>query len=160
MTYKPTAQDYIAKAIIEETIRYSVEDQSFSWQYDQLENAELVGPDETEDFVLTYENSQEILEDFEYFTDNGSCHHGATYCFRDSGEECNLSPEHYSRHYEVDYVVRKIDDKWIGWHYYSGGGKHGEPEAFDWINDAKFVEVESEKEVVQVVRTFKREDVT
>ena len=119
--YEPTAQDYIAKAIIEEAIEDSVKDQSFSWNFDELENADLVGADETEDFVLTYENSQEILEDFEAFTINSGCHYDAKYCFRDSGEECNLLPEHHSRYYEVDYVVRKIDDKWVGWHYYSGG---------------------------------------
>lgn len=156
MAYKPTAQDYIYKAIIEDIINDTYPEGSFSWDYDSLEEAELIGPDETEGFVLTYENSKEILEGFEDFTENAGCHYDAKYCFRDSGEDCNLSPKQFSRHYVVDYVVRKIDDKWVGWHYYYGGGKHGEPESFDWIGDAEFVELESEKEVVQTIRTFKR----
>ena len=77
-------------------------------------------------------------------------------CFRESGEECNLYSNQSSRHYEEDYVVHQIEDKWIGWTYWHGGGKHGEPEAIDWMSDAEFVEVDSEEVVTVVQRVFKR----
>ena len=51
----------------------------------------------------------------------------------------------------------EIDYKWVGWHYWYGGGKHGEPESIDWIEDAEFVDIESEEEVVIVKRVFKLE---
>lgn len=73
---------------------------------------------------------------------------------RETGEPCNLLPMNWSRHYEVDRVVKQIMGKWVSWDYYYGGGKYGEPHAYDWISDAKIVEVESEKEVIVIERVF------
>lgn len=116
----------------------------------------------SEGVVLSLSNATEIANDLQdriqgtdypedYFIDELNC-------FRESGEECNLCSKEWSRHYECDYVVRQVEDKWIGWTYWHGGGKHGEPSAIDWMSDAEFVEVASEEVVSVVEREFKREE--
>lgn len=86
--------------------------------------------------------------------------------FRCTGEECNSLLKEWSRHFEIDYYVKEFTgvtengetiSKWIGWNYYSGGGKHAYPEAIDWIPDAEFVKVKSEEVVTVIKRTFERE---
>lgn len=73
---------------------------------------------------------------------------------RCSGEETGL-PAPYSRHYEGDAVAAKMPDgSWVGWVYWHGGGKHGEPEAIEWIEFAYDVTVTEEEKLV-TVRTFK-----
>ena len=64
-----------------------------------------------------------------------------------------------SRHYESKSVAAKmIDGSWVGWTYWYGGGKHGEPEAIDWMKDAYNLDCTEEEKVV-VVQTFaKKED--
>lgn len=76
----------------------------------------------------------------------------ATYEFRDSGIETNLEAP-YSRHYESEQVAAKIADQWVSWTFWHGGGKHGEPEAIDWIESAKIVNC-TEEEVMTIKRTF------
>ncbi len=69
--------------------------------------------------------------------------------------ETDISPE-YSRHYEVKSVAAKAEDgSWIGWNYYYGGGKHGEPSEMDWIEDAYDLDCEEEEKLV-IVRKFKK----
>lgn len=65
-------------------------------------------------------------------------------------------PATSSRHYESTAVAAKMPDgSWVGWTYWFGGGKHGEPEAIDWMDEAYEVScVEEEK--LTVVRTFTR----
>ena len=108
---------------------------------------------------LTLENASDLYNySEEYFgEDVEDIIQEVTYDYRHNGIGCNLLPKHYSRHYEVDFVVSEIEGKWVGWHYWYGGGKHGEPEQIDWIGDAEFVDIESQKEVVVVERVFKRE---
>lgn len=61
----------------------------------------------------------------------------------------------YSRNYENESVCLKTEDgKYVGWTYWFGGGKHGNPSSIDWISDAYFLECEEKKKVV-IVRTFK-----
>lgn len=58
------------------------------------------------------------------------------------------------RHYEATSVAaRMVDGSWVGWIYWHGGGKHGEPEAIDWMEDAYHLDVTEEERVV-TVRTF------
>lgn len=72
---------------------------------------------------------------------------------RCSGEETGL-PCQLSRHYESDAVAAKMPDgSWVGWTYWYGGGKHGEPEAIDWMDTAYFVDCK-EEEKLMTVRTF------
>jgi len=74
---------------------------------------------------------------------------------RQSGEPTGLECE-WSRHYESEAVAAKMPDgSWVGWTFWHGGGKHGEPEAIDWMSDAYGLEC-SEEERVVVVRTFMR----
>ena len=77
--------------------------------------------------------------------------------FRCSGGDTGLAAP-YSRHYESTAVGKKLDDgTWVGWTYWYGGGKHGEPEAIDWMDEAYEMDV-TEKEKVMTVRTFKAKE--
>lgn len=67
-------------------------------------------------------------------------------------------PTEYSRHYECEEVAAQMSDgSWIGWTFWFGGGKHGEPEAVEWMEDAYELDVTEEQKLVWV-RTFKRKD--
>lgn len=60
----------------------------------------------------------------------------------------------YSRHYESESVAAKMHDgSWVGWTYWFGGGKHGEPESIDWMDDAYALDCVEKQEMV-TVRTF------
>lgn len=60
----------------------------------------------------------------------------------------------WSRNYESKAVAAKyIDGSWVGWTFWYGGGKHGEPEGIIWIEDAYDVDC-VEKEKMVVVRSF------
>jgi hypothetical protein len=73
--------------------------------------------------------------------------------FRCSGIETNLQRRD-SRYYESESVAAQVlDGSWVGWTYWYGGGKHGEPEAVEWLEDAYNLECQEEEQVV-VVRTF------
>lgn len=75
------------------------------------------------------------------------------------GTETNISCE-YSRHYDSNAVAYQLKDgNWIGWTFWYGGGKWGEPDAIPWMEHAYDLEIISEKEVVAVVREFKKKDV-
>lgn len=74
--------------------------------------------------------------------------------FRGGFDEETSIPTPYSRHYETMSVAKKLQDgRWVGWTYYYGGGKHGEPEAVDWMDKAYFLDSKEEEKVV-TVRTF------
>jgi hypothetical protein len=74
---------------------------------------------------------------------------------RCSGQYTHL-PSPVSRHYESDSVAAKMPDgSWVGWTYWYGGGKHGEPDSIDWIEDAYDLKC-IEKEQLVVVRTFEK----
>lgn len=76
---------------------------------------------------------------------------------RGSGERTNLSSGH-SRHYESRAVAAQLPDgTWVGWTYWYGGGKHGEPQSIPWMEDAYNVSMHEE---TQVVRVFTRQDDT
>lgn len=60
----------------------------------------------------------------------------ATQEVRNSGQETGL-PAQTSRHYECKAVAAQLpDETWVGWNYWFGGGKHGEPEAIEWMEGA------------------------
>jgi hypothetical protein len=61
-----------------------------------------------------------------------------------------------SRHYESKSVAAKMrDGSWVGWTYWYGGGKHGEPESIPWMEEAYDLDCVEEEKMV-VVRTFKK----
>ena len=75
---------------------------------------------------------------------------------RCSGIETHLSCPG-SRHYESESVAAKaLDGSWVGWTYWYGGGKHGEPEAVPWMEDAYDVACIEEQKMV-TVRTFTKQ---
>ena len=74
--------------------------------------------------------------------------------------ETNIACD-YSRNYETKSVAMHIDNfngftGYIGWTYWYGGGKHSNPDEIDWIEDAYFLDLIEEKEVITVVRIFKK----
>lgn len=77
----------------------------------------------------------------------------AKYEIRSSGFETGL-PTQSSRHYECEEVAAQAPDgSWVGWTHWHGGGKHGEPEAIDWMEHAYDLNV-TEVEKMTIVRTF------
>lgn len=65
-------------------------------------------------------------------------------------------PCEWSRNYESKSVAAKaLDGSWVGWTYWYGGGKHGEPEAVEWMSDAYDLDCKEEQKVV-TVRTFSK----
>jgi hypothetical protein len=72
---------------------------------------------------------------------------------RTSGTKTGIPSRDWSRHYEQHEVGALLADRWVGWTYWYGGGKHGEPEAIDWMSEAYFLDVTEEERTV-VVRTF------
>ena len=71
----------------------------------------------------------------------------------DTGLKCE-----WSRHYEsTARAMQMPDGSWVGWTYWYGGGKHGEPEAIEWISEAYDVKCVEEEKMV-VVRTFTAAD--
>lgn len=72
---------------------------------------------------------------------------------RASGTKTGLGCES-SRHYESDAVAKQMPDgSWVGWTYWYGGGKHGEPEAVDWMDSAYNLDCK-EEQVTVTQRTF------
>lgn len=73
---------------------------------------------------------------------------------RCSGDPTDLRCKRYSNHYESEQVANKLKcGTYVSWTYWSGGGKHGEPEEIDWMSDAYEVSCEEEEKVV-TVRTY------
>lgn len=73
-----------------------------------------------------------------------------------SGEVETEIPCDCSRHYESKSVAAKMfDGSWVGWTYWYGGGKHGEPESIDWMSDAYDLDCK-EEEKLMIVRTFSK----
>ncbi len=76
---------------------------------------------------------------------------------RGIGTETNLNCD-FSRHYESKAVALKMpDNSWVGWTYWYGGGKHSEPEAIDWMEDAYDVKCTEEQKMV-TVQTFTKNE--
>ena len=91
------------------------------------------------------ELSDEALYDFDDIIQD------ATDEFRCSGEPSGIKSTQFSRHYECEEVAKVLSDGTaIGWTYWYGGGKHGEPQSIDWIDDAYFVDVKQETRIVNI----------
>lgn len=72
--------------------------------------------------------------------------------------ECETQiPCDYSRHYESKSVAAQAaDGSWVGWTYWYGGGKHGQPEAVDWMEYAYDLDCVEQEKVVTVREFTKR----
>lgn len=67
---------------------------------------------------------------------------------------------HYSwgRNYEVDVMAFVLPDgRALAFCQMSGGGKHGEPDSYPWVDEARFIRVSGVEE--RVIKTYKFEDV-
>lgn len=76
-----------------------------------------------------------------------------------SGEfETDIKPE-YDRHYESRSVgAEMIDGSLVGWTYYYGGGKWGDPGSIRWWEDAYNLELVSEHQEIKTIRNYKKVD--
>lgn len=103
---------------------------------------------------VTSENVDELYESLLIDED---CHWDYESDFRGGQIETDIKTES-SRHYESKAVAAKLSDgTWIGWTYWYGGGKHGEPESIDWMSEAYELDVTEEEKLV-TVRTFKKRE--
>lgn len=115
----------------ETKLKYAILDLAATW------NDEVLPDNLTEDQVEEYWEDTDYLED-------------AISEIRCSGVETGLPGQH-SRHYESEEVaVQCPNGDWVGFTYWHGGGKHGEPEAIDWIEYAYDVECKEEQKLVTV----------
>ena len=102
--------------------------------------------EEQEHEKVTAENVDELFGDLEYSYD-------ASNEIREGAVETDI-PSPYSRHLESKSVAAQAPDgTWVGWTYWYGGGKHAEPEAVEWMDEAYDLDVVEEEKLV-VVRTF------
>ncbi len=94
----------------------------------------------------------QIDADFESLSNEDECQ-DAQNEVRNGDVETGLKCD-WSRHYESKAVAAKLPDgSWVGWTYWYGGGKHGEPESIEWIDYAYNLTCTEEEKVV-LVRTF------
>ena len=92
-------------------------------------------------------NIEECLRAYEFLDELGYLQ-DARSDFREGEEETKIQAE-WSRHYETKSVAAKMfDGSWVGWTYWYGGGKHGEPEAMDWMGNAYDLGCEEKEELV------------
>lgn len=105
------------------------------------QQAGKIAPEVTDETIDDlYDEAEDDCYDFEYELRQGEIETGL--------------PCEYSRHYEAKAVAAKMPDgSWVGWTYWYGGGKHGEPEAIDWMDEAYDLACVEEEKLV-TVRTF------
>lgn len=103
-------------------------------------------------------NCEKSIEEAWHWAKENDLHWDAIQEFRSGyDEETKIECDH-SRHYESKSVAKQLDDgTWVGWTYWYGGGKHGEPEAVDWMGYAYFLDVKEEEKVV-TIRTFTKQN--
>lgn len=72
---------------------------------------------------------------------------------RNTGVPTHL-PSQDTRYYDCKEVAAQLPDgSWVGWSFFYGGGKHGEPNLIPWMDSAYDVECKEEQKLV-TVRTF------
>lgn len=60
-------------------------------------------------------------------------------------------PNMLTRHYDYHEVAAEMPDgSWVGWTYWHGGGKFGEPGAISWMADAYEVRHREEPKTIMV----------
>lgn len=113
---------------------------------------------EESDNLSIYEDktSEEIEELYDSLCEEG-LNYDAENQIREGEFETNI-PCDYSRHYENKSVgVQYIDDTWIGWTYWYGGGKHGNPEEIPWMDNVYDINCTEEEKLV-IVRSFSKKE--
>ena len=106
----------------------------------EIINLALAWDDKPPVNLSTEEEVDELWDEFDYLCDAKSE-------IREGDVETDV-PCDYSRHYESKSVAMKcVDGTWVGWTYWYGGGKHGEPEAIDWMEYAYNLDVKEEEKL-------------
>lgn len=120
-------------------LKYAILSLDFAWDEKEIPNN------------LTEDQIEELWDEAECLTD-------AKNEIRCSGISTGL-PCESSRHYESEAVaVQCPNGEWVGFTYWSGGGKYGDPDAIDWIEHAYDVECVSEEKLV-LVHTFSKKEI-
>lgn len=56
-----------------------------------------------------------------------------------------------TRHYDHREVAARMPDgSWVGWTYWHGGGKFGDPSSIDWMDEAYAVDHRAEPKTIMV----------
>jgi len=111
--------------------------------------------DDPEDFNFTGDTTAENIAERWNALEEKDAHWDYLTDMREGQEETKV-PCDWSRHYESKSVAANIDGVWIGWTYWYGGGKHGEPGAVPWMEEAYFLDVKEEEKLV-TIRTFTKQ---
>lgn len=115
-------------------LKYAILDLSCIW-----ENGSKIRPDMTEEEVEDLWDESDAVD--------------AINEIRTSGIETGL-PSPSDRNYETDAVaVLCPTGEWVGFTYWYGGGKHGNPEEIEWIDYAYDVNCIEEQKMM-TIRTF------
>jgi hypothetical protein len=128
----------------EQILKAAILEQVAEWLNDQ-EDVEfpILGPFDTQEKIdAAFDEIEEDGLDDEVSEAESELRGSYTH---ETGIECQSS-----RHYESKAVARQFGDKWVGWTYWYGGGKHGEPGSVEWMEHAYFVEAKEETQVVLV----------
>lgn len=120
----------------------------------KLKNEMLIRAAESENIYIVEQVTKENVDSlYETLLVDADLHYDCKSEMRCGQVETGL-PCEYSCHYESKSVASQMSDgSWVGWTYWYGGGKHGEPEAIDWMDEAYFLDCAEEQKMV-TVRTF------
>lgn len=103
---------------------------------------------------VTAENTDDL---WNWYEDQDAIYDATSEMRSSWDEETDIRCES-SRNYESKSVAAKMPDgSWVGWTYWYGGGKHGEPESIDWMARAYDIDCVEEEKVV-TVRTFTKRE--
>lgn len=124
----------MTKLTPEQKLKYAILELQFRWN------------DTTIPFDLNGDQIEDLWDETEDLSE-------AMYEIRCNGTPTGLNAPS-CRHYESEAVaVQCPNGEWVGFTYWYGGGKHGEPEAISWIEHAYDVECFEEQKMM-TVRTF------
>lgn len=123
--------------------------------YKSLINKACFISDDVVRVFFEYDDRASCEDTWHYLKENFECCYDVEYETRYGDQEVlDLEPKTSSRHYEIEVRATEVDGIWVAWDFYYGGGKHGEPEAFDWISNARIVDCE-ERVVTKAEYIFK-----
>lgn len=92
---------------------------------------EYVWPDSDEDLLACWVD--EALVEGGLWDERAQFRGGAS-------ESSGVDSAEWSRYYECTQVATKLESgDWVGWTYWYGGGKHGDPGLVPWIDDAVYL---------------------
>jgi len=108
-----------------------------------IERAEYFSKNGMKTQNVTVENVDQLYDAFWEETDCADWMQDAEADIRCGEHETGIDGKNYNRYFEDKEVAMEIDGVWVGWTYYFGGGKHSEPEAVDWIDNAYEIKMET-----------------